>query len=156
MLRIVCTRSPSTRSRLHGDLKCTCWQFSLSGLKCCLELLILSGELECKSGKSSFILMSQVLDLLKRVYWNGLELTTFKEPCIFSCLWCRYGYGKLVFPTQAHCKSSISILCCSYSEALSFSSNTSESYTLPDRSFMLIQAVWRRLWQRNDKRPGFI
>lgn len=98
MLRIVCTMSPSTRSRFHRDLKCTCRQFSLSVLKCCLELLILSGELECKCGKSSFILMSQVLDLLKRVYWNGLELTTFKEPCIYSCLWCRYGFRKLVSP----------------------------------------------------------
>lgn len=97
MLRIVCTMSPSTRSRLHRDLKCTCWQFSLSVLKYCLELLILSGELKCKSSESSFILMSQVLDLLKRVYWNGFELTTFKEPCIHSCLCCRYGFRKWVF-----------------------------------------------------------
>lgn len=98
MLRIVCTMSPSSRSRFHRDLKCTCRQFSLSVLKCCLELLILSGELECKCGESSFILMSHVLDLLKRVYWNGLELTTFKEPCIYSCFLCRYGLRKLVFP----------------------------------------------------------
>lgn len=133
----------SIRSRLHGDLKCTCWQFSLSVLKCCLELLILSGELKCKSGKSSFILMSQVLDLLKRVYWNGLELIAFKEPCIFSCLWCRYGFGKLVFPRRPDASPAFLYL--------SFSSNTSKSHTLLDRSFMLIQAVCRRLagwkWQ---------
>lgn len=97
MLRIVRWMSPSTRSCFHGDLKCTCWQFALSVLKCCLELLILSGELECKSGKSSLTLMSQVLDLLKRVSWNGLEPTTFKELCIYSCLWCRYGFRKWVF-----------------------------------------------------------
>lgn len=52
----------------HVDLKCTRSQFSLSVFECCLGLLILSGGAEQESGESSFILMSQVLDLLKSEY----------------------------------------------------------------------------------------
>ena len=60
--------------------------FYLSVFKCCLALLILSGKLEHKSSKSSFILMSQVLDLLKSEYWNGLELGMFKGASPPFCL----------------------------------------------------------------------
>lgn len=149
MLRIVCITSPSTRSHFHRDLKCTPWQFSLSVFKCCLALLILSGKLECKSGESSFILMSQVLDLLKRQYWNGLELATFKEPCIHSCLWCRSGFGKLVFPRRLHASLAFHHFGVFLLRSLVFLQSHFR-VTLPDRSFMLMQAVWRRL-QRGEK-----
>ncbi len=68
MLRFACAGALSVWSRFHVDLKCTRSQFSLSVFKCCLALLILSGKLEHKSGESGFILMSQVLDLLKSEY----------------------------------------------------------------------------------------
>lgn len=65
MLKIACTMGLSVCSRFHRDLKCTRSQFSLSVFECCLALLILSGKPVHKSSKSSFTLMSQVLDLLK-------------------------------------------------------------------------------------------
>lgn len=122
----------------------------LSVFKCCLALLILSGKLEHKSSESSFILMSQVLDLLKSEYWNGLELATFKGAPHPLCLWCRSGLGKWVPPPLHRPDASL---------ALShpfFFFLTSESGTLPDKSFMLMQAVWRSVDVGNDKRPGFI
>lgn len=65
---------------------------------CCLALLILSGKPEHKCGESSFILMSQVLDLLKSEYWNGLELGTFKGLRIRSACGADLGWGNEFFP----------------------------------------------------------
>lgn len=68
MLNIARTMGLSVWSHLRADLKCARCRSSLSVFKCCLALLILSGKPEHKSSKSSFILMSQVLDLLKSEY----------------------------------------------------------------------------------------
>lgn len=92
-------------------------EVSLSVFKWCFALLILSGKLKHKSSKSSFILMSQLLDLLKRENWNGLELATCEDPCLYSCLWC---FGGISFSTQARFWSSIPPFHCSYGEALSW------------------------------------
>lgn len=98
MLYIARTMGPSVWSRLRADLKCTHRRSSLSVFKCCLALLILSGKPEHKSSKSSFILMSQVLDLLKSEYWNGLELATFKGPRVHSACGADLGRGNCFFP----------------------------------------------------------
>lgn len=95
---ILCLELCVERAQAPGLASTGIFSFFLSVFKRCFALLILSGRLEHKSSESSFILMSQVLDLLKREYWNGIELATFQDPCIYSCLWCRSGIGKLVFP----------------------------------------------------------
>lgn len=100
MLKIACAMGLSVWSRLRVDLKCTRSQFSLSVFKCCLALLILSGEREHKSSESSFILMSQVLDLLKSEYWNGLELATFKGPRMHCACGADLGWGNEFFPRR--------------------------------------------------------
>lgn len=100
MVKIVCTMGLSVWARFPMDLKCTRSQFSLSVFKCCLALLILSGKLEHKSSKSSFILMSQVLDLLRNEYWNGLELATFNGPRIHSACGADLGWGNYFFPPR--------------------------------------------------------
>lgn len=69
---------------------------------CCLALLILSGKPEHKCGESSFILMSQVLDLLKSEYWNGLELGTFKGFASVLLVVQIWG-GKMSFSPQTQC-----------------------------------------------------
>lgn len=114
--------------------------FSLSVFKCCLALLILSGKLEHKSSKSSFILMSQVLNLLKSEYWNGLELGTFKGLRIHSACGADLGWENEFFPpeTMLVLHSSFSLLLW---KAFSFSSHTfAESRMLSDKSFMVMQS----------------
>lgn len=143
--------------------------FSLSVFKCCLALLILSGKLERKSSESSFILMSQVLDLLKSEYWNGLELGTFKGLRIRSACGADLGCGNEFFVARPDASLAFFPFHFFFSFwegrgcfAVSSSSLTSaESPTLSDKSFMLMQAVWKgrdggdggRQWQGTAIRP---
>lgn len=132
MLNIACTMGLSVWSPLRADLKCTHRRSSLSVFKCCLALLILSGKPEHKSSKSSFILMSQVLDLLKSEYWNGLELATFKGPSVHSACGADLGRGNCFFPCNTDASLALFLFTFFFFQPPPYSSHTSQSSTLPD------------------------
>lgn len=144
--------------------KCTCSQFSLSVFKCCLPLFTLLLKLKHKSDQSSFILMSQVLYLLKSEYWNGLELGMFKGLRIYSA--CGAHLDRNVpYPTpQDPCLFSTSTIHFLFqffqSPPLSLQLHLSwnlHTVSLCDKSFMQIEAVQGGSGGAgNDKGPGFI
>lgn len=97
---ILCPELRGQESRVFGLTFMWSWSALAANFSlCCRALLILSGKLEHKSGKSSFILMSQVLDLLKSEYWNWLELGTFKGLRIRSACGADLVWGN-EFPPQ--------------------------------------------------------
>lgn len=134
----------------------------LSVFKCCLALLILSGKLKRKPCKSSIILMSQVLDLLRSEYWNGIELSAFKG--LHICSACGADLCMVIpcHPTYSNPPKDwiLALLCLPFlfffpgereeKKAFFFFCHTSaESCMLSDTNFMLMQAVWKvaRWWQ---------
>lgn len=111
LLKIACIRGTECLVSLScGFGSALAANFSLSVFKCCLALLILSGKLEHKSGESSFILMSQVLDLLKSEYWNGLELGTFKGLRIHSACGADLCWGNEFFPPRRNASLALFLL----------------------------------------------